>query len=280
MRALNLNNQWQQKLAELATAALVQELELYPKAGLVSHVDSGSHRDMDYSTFLKSIQALQPYWHKMVQLGIDQAPFMQLVTAGKTAEVEMLHATGGINTHRGAIFIVGILVAACSYAYSRNYKLEQLPRLIQNLWGKDILLHRTKSSSHGNLVRQLYPDSASDIIALAANGFSEIFSDYLPRLKKLYPQYATDSFLMLFYKIMATLPDNNLLYRGGAAGLEFAQLEATQFIESGGIAQQDWYPRLEKLHREFIIRNLSPGGCADILAACIFVFYAEKLLWA
>lgn len=280
MCATKINNSWQQRLSELAGAAVLQELELYPKAGLVSHVDCGSHQDMDYSTFLKSIQALEPYWRKMVQLGKDQASFIQLVTAGKVAEMDMLQATGGINTHRGAIFIIGILVAASSYAYSHDYKFEQLPRLIQTLWGNDILLHRTKSSSHGNLVRQLYPDSASDIITLAANGFSEIFSDYLPRLKKLYPQYVTDSFLMLFYQIMATLPDNNLLYRGGSAGLEFAQREANQFLVNGGVEQQDWYPRLEHLHREFIIRNLSPGGCADILAASIFVFYAEKLLWA
>lgn len=274
-----MTNSWQEQLAGLASAALLQELELYPKAGLVSRVDSGSHQDMDYDTFRESVTVLENYWRQMVELGQLNVPFPDLVQAGKAAEDSMLQATMGINTHRGAIFILGIIVAATAGLYRHRREFSNLPRFIREYWGADILIHRTQSGSHGSLVRQLYPALAGDILKIAAEGFLPIFNDYLPLLKNLYPLYGNDAYLEVFYRIMAGLPDNNLLYRGGADGVKFAQIAATHFLQGGGISTEGWLLQLENLHRQFVSRNLSPGGCADMLAATIFLFNAEKLLW-
>lgn len=271
---------WQIQLATLAHEALYAELTAYPKAGLVSLVDSGSHRDMDSQTFLASIAALDDYWRQISQLGAKGATFTELVNAGKAAEVAMLQTTRGVNTHRGAVFILGILVAAVSYASAQGLPFSSLSWLIQERWGKEILAHRTLQQSHGNSVRTRYPDLAGDILWDAGHGFLALFHDFLPQLKLLQrSEIAEFAALETFYRIMAVTADNNLLYRGGEVGLKFAQQSATEFIQRGGVKQEGWLTNLTRLHHEFIAKNLSPGGSADLLAATIFLDLAEKELW-
>ena len=270
---------WQQRIVSLAHNSLYAELKCYPKAGLVSLVDSGSHHDMDKDTFLASIAALDYYWLQMIMLGEKNAPFSELVTAGKTAESAMLRATNNINTHRGAIFILGILVAACAASYVKQTKFAMIPDLIRDLWGASILQHRTSKISHGQQVRNRYLSNKCDIIHHAASGFKEIFSLYLSQLKEFYPIYGEVAYVQLFYILLSQVQDTNLLYRGGLVGLEFAQTQAQKFISAGGITQQDWLPNSQSIHQQFIKRNLSPGGCADLLAATIFVYHAEVELW-
>ena len=270
---------WQNKLANLATQALQIELSLYPKAGLVSHVDNGSHHDMDAQTFTTSIMALEIYWLNMVQLGSTSAPFAALVNAGRSAEKQMLLATNGINTHRGAVFILGILIAALSYGYINKLPVDKVPEIILQLWGHEISLHGVIQDSHGSKVRDKYTHKAGDIIQDAATGFKPIINQYLPQLRNLYLQFGALGYLELFYIILATTADNNLLYRGGEAGLNWAHYQADQFLSDGGIAQADYIAKLESIHHEFVQHNLSPGGCADIFAATILVFLAEQELW-
>jgi triphosphoribosyl-dephospho-CoA synthase len=275
-----VTDNWQQRIVSLANNSLYAELECYPKAGLVSLVDIGSHRDMDHHTFLASIKALDDYWMQMVELGIKNAPFSELVVAGLAAEYVMLSTTNGVNTHRGAIFIVGILVAVCAVAYVTQAKFAMIPDLIRNLWGDSILKHHTNKTSHGQRVRDRYSlSNNSDIIQHAAGGFEDIFSQYLPLLKEFYPRYDEAAYIQLFYYILSQVQDTNLLYRGGLVGLEFAQAQAQKFISSGGIMQYDWLLYAQSIHQQFITRNLSPGGCADLLAATIFVYHAEVELW-
>lgn len=272
-------NSWQNQLAHLASDSLRQELELYPKAGLVSSVDSGSHSDMNYATFIKSIAALDDYWLEMVELGQRGSAFAALVAAGKRAEQTMLAATAGINTHRGAIFILGIIVAATSYTYAQQHSLATIPEIIRDLWGRDICAHRVNATSHGTQMRERYPDIAGDIIVVASTGFISLFDNYLPLLRRFFLGNGTSAYLHVFYQILATTEDNNLLYRGGRTGLQFSKQSAWDFLQRGGILQPDWYQQLEDLHRQFVERNLSPGGCADLLAATIFLFKVEQLLW-
>ena len=274
-----MTNTWQVQLAHLAGDSLRQELELYPKAGLVSLVDNGSHCDMNHTTFLKSIAALDSYWLEMVELGQHGSAFAELVAGGKRAEQAMLEATAGINTHRGAIFILGIIVAATSYAYAQQQRLATIPDIICNLWGRDICAHRLNTSSHGSLMRKRYPEAAGDIIISAGTGFLPLFADYLPLLRSFFSENGKRAYLQVFYQILATTEDNNLLYRGGYSGLQFARQSARNFLLHGGVLQQNWYRKLEELHQQFVERNLSPGGCADLLAATIFLFKAERLLW-
>ena len=273
-----MSNTWQSRLASLASQALYAELACYPKAGLVSFKDSGSHRDMDQSTFLASIAALDSYWPQMIALGMANAHFLQLVKAGKAAEKAMLAATNGVNTHRGAIFILGILSAACAASYAAGAKFSAVSGVIRELWGTALLTHRP-GATHGQQVRESYAEFGDDIISAAAGGFKALFATYLPRLQELYPDHGKTAYVELFYYLVSSVADTNLLYRGGPDGWQFARQQALAFIRSGGIKQADWYLQAKSIHQQFIAANLSPGGCADLLAATIFVYNAEVELW-
>ena len=271
---------WQNKLAGLAREALCAELSAYPKAGLVSLVDSGSHSDMNSTTFLASINALDEYWRVIGELGARGVPFSELVVAGKQAEQLMLSATQNINTHRGAIFIIGILLAGVAYTYTHQLPFSQTPLIISQVWGVEIVEHQTLAESHGNSIRQRYPELASNLLDTAAGGFSKLFDNYVPCLHALYPKYGERAYLEIFYRLLAEINDNNLLYRGGVAGLQLAQNLAAKFIAAGGIRQVDWLSQATHIHQQFIQHNLSPGGCADLLAATIFLHSVERNLWA
>ena len=99
-------------VADLAKAALLAELETWPKPGLVSHVDSGSHTDMDASTLKASATAIAPFYDQLAVAGAAASGMNRLREIGVEAERAMLAATGGVNTHRGAIFSLGLLCAA------------------------------------------------------------------------------------------------------------------------------------------------------------------------
>src|SRR5436190_3340729 len=124
-------------IARFATRALWDELALYPKPGLVSLGDSGSHADMDASTFVRSLFALRGHFRAMAAAGACAAPFSELRDLGLRAEAAMLFATGGVNTHRGAIFALGLLGAAAASTSVRGEKLTDgsLRSTLTNTWG-------------------------------------------------------------------------------------------------------------------------------------------------
>ncbi|HWW69324.1 MAG TPA: triphosphoribosyl-dephospho-CoA synthase, partial [Duganella sp.] len=108
------------EIARLAVGSLYAELCLYPKPGLVSLVDSGSHRDMNAATFMRSLFSLRHYFRSICLAGLIGAPFARLKQLGIEAETAMLKATRGVNTHRGAIFSLGLLCAAAGRARAQG----------------------------------------------------------------------------------------------------------------------------------------------------------------
>lgn len=124
-------------IGRAAVLALYDELILAPKPGLVSLIDSGSHDDMDASTFYRSLFALRHYFTDMAALGQQRVPFSQLQTRGIAAEARMQAATGGINTHRGAIFMLGLLCAAAGACLPfRTLTPATIRDQLQTLWGR------------------------------------------------------------------------------------------------------------------------------------------------
>ncbi len=266
------------KIAELATKSLFEELKLYPKPGLVSYVDTGSHSDMDFATFESAIKALHSYWQQMAIAGMNGSGFAFLNKLGIEAEKKMLYATNFVNTHRGAIFILGIMVSAVGYALKTNLGIVQIPQIIRDKWGADIIRHKLKSNSHGSFVRRQFPEKVT-ILDMASEGFVNIIHEYLMLIIEFYPEYLEMAYLQTFFTILSQTEDTNLLYRGGTEALSWAQAQAYQFLADGGIAQNSAIEKAENIHRRFIDRNLSPGGCADILSATIFVYEVQKELW-
>jgi triphosphoribosyl-dephospho-CoA synthase len=267
-------------LENICLDALKYEVMAWPKPGLVSPVDSGSHQDMHLGTFFSSIDALKGSFAAMARAGYLGQSFSSLQAIGIEAERNMLKATGGINTHRGAIFNLGLLVAANAKRMS-DQSLSNLEcgAVVAKIWGADILSGRDKSSaSHGNQVFNKF--AAGGARMEAALGFPSLYHIGLPALRRhLQAGYDRETALIgTLMDLMEHLPDTNLLWRGGAAGLDFVRRAATDFNRSGGVETAAWQKRILALHREFISRNLSPGGSADLVAATWAAHQFESLI--
>ncbi len=267
---------FKQQLLKCVRLALYEELITYPKPGLVSLYDSGSHQDMDKVTFLSSIKALEEYFTAIIDnICINpELPFIMLNQLGCEAERKMLAVTQNINTHRGAIFILGLLVASITYTYIKGGSYNVVCANLIKLWSKDLFLHQANQDSHGNKVRLQY--QLNSIIVDAAYGFPRIFA-YQHSYSKICGKYgAKYARLVTFFLIMQELDDTNLVYRGGIKGLIFAK-QTAKIILSFQNNPQQFYNRALKLHHEFIRHNLSPGGCADVLAAILLLDKVKKL---
>ncbi len=254
-------------LADLAVASLLAELELFPKPGLVSPVDSGSHRDMDFPLLRKSALTLRGAFHQLAEAGAGNAHFADLAAIGLEAETLMLAATGGVNTHRGAIFSLGLLTAAA--ARSGDLRSEMLAT-----WGDALQKHAARMTgldSNGARVRRA--TGIAGARAEAAAGFPSVFDLARPHLHRRLANGcpARDAAIDTLFVLIAETDDSNILHRGGIEGAAFAKEQACGFLAVGGITHPAWRERAIAIHRAFIDRNLSPGGAADLLAATLFV---------
>ena len=258
-----------------ATLALHDELALAPKPGLVTLLDNGSHDDMDAHTFMRSLFALRSYFVRVAEAGLVGAEFAELERCGIAAEARMLSATGGINTHRGAIFMLGLLCASagfCARDRSTPIHPQRLREALIGQWGW-ALSERSRRASPlpgGIVTRRLGLRGASEEAAL---GFPTLFETAVPALTRarergLSPRSAR---LDTLFHVMAVLDDSNLAHRGGLAGLRYAQRAAQLFIDEGGAAQADSLRRAQAIADDFVARRLSPGGAADTLAAACWV---------
>ncbi len=269
----------ERSIARLALRALHQELSAYPKPGLVSPIDSGSHDDMDARTFFRSLLSLRSYFMEISHAGMRFAPFTDLKRLGIAAEGRMLQATGGVNTHRGGIFNLGLLAAAAGAIQAGQHGLQgdALGRYVRQTWGEAIRHHGVArpKTSHGSQV--VLRHGIGGVIEEAAQGFPHLFETGLPVLQASLAGGASlhDATVQCLFALIAVLPDSNLLYRGGITGLEFAQRSALGFLETGGVHRHGWQTDAIQLHRQFVIRRLSPGGSADLLAATLFVHWLQ-----
>jgi triphosphoribosyl-dephospho-CoA synthase len=271
-------------IGRAATRALYHELTLEPKPGLVTLSDSGSHRDMNAQTFMRSLFALRGYFVAIAELGRQQAGFAALERCGIQAEAQMLAATGGINTHRGAIFMLGLLCAAAGALSGQGVQATpaRLRAALRQHWGNALTarVQRTPTLPGGIAAQRHGLRSASQE---AAMGFPALFETAMPALasalaRGLRPEQAR---LDTLFHVVAVLDDSNLAHRGGLEGLRHAQQSARDFLATGGSAGANGLEAARAIGRDFVDRNLSPGGAADTLAAaCWMVQLCGPSPWA
>lgn len=256
-------------IARHAVRSLYQELALYPKPGLVSLVDTGSHEDMDASTFVRSLFSLRRYFLDIALAGAQDASFAVLRDLGIEAERRMLLATGGINTHRGAIFSLGMLCAAAGRSLS--WQPADLRTTLVACWGSALSRHRGSIASNGALARARH--AAPGAREQAAAGFPAIFELALPTLRRTLAsgRGLRCARIDTLFTLMAELSDTNVYHRGGAEGARIVRETSLRFLERGGTAAADWEDDAVMAHRVFVTHRLSPGGAADLLAATCFV---------
>ena len=262
-------------IGHAATLALYDELSLSPKPGLVTLIDCGSHDDMDAHTFMRSLFSLRGYFVQIAEAGSGVTDFSVLEQHGIAAEARMLAATGGVNTHRGAIFMLGLLCAAAGAALQEQggaLRATALRDALRRNWG-DALGRRSQRPPvlpGGIAARRHGLRSASEEAALA---FPVLFETALPALndalaRGLSPRLAR---LDTLFHIIAVLDDSNLAHRGGLAGLRDAQRAAQEYLDRGGVARPEGLLEAQAMADDFVRRRLSPGGAADTLAAACWI---------
>ena len=260
-------------IADLAAHCLLLEVETWPKPGLVSHIDSGSHLDMDAAMFRRSTDAIRPYLRALAEAGAQGRGMGRLRVIGLEAEAAMFTATQGVNAHRGAIFGMGLLCAAAgARAGGLADSTAVLGAIVAHRWGPDIADGPVLLRSHGRNAYRRY--GAGGARVEAALGFPSVYDIGLPALQqgaRMAPSDAEAARVHACFSLIAALQDTNLLHRGGAPGLIFAQNAARLFLDDGGVGVGNWRFRGHAVHRAFVARRLSPGGSADLLAMSLFV---------
>ena len=258
-------------LATQAVGALLDEARLTPKPALVDRRGSGAHRDLTLALLERSAHTLEPFFGAMAQAGADIPVGLDLRetlgSLGRQAEMAMLETTGGINTHRGAIWALGLLVAA---AASRPRSAEHLclragaiARLPDRFAGE--------SKTHGSTVCSTYGTQGAR--GEAKEGFPHIRAVGLPALRRHRSSGCAEQIAQAdtLLAIMTSLPDTCLLHRGGSEAFAVAQVGAFQVLALGGIASAAGQQAFHELEASLLHRWASPGGSADMLAGTLFV---------
>lgn len=264
-------------LAELARQALVAEAELTPKPGLVDHRGSGSHDDLSLDLMRRSASAIAPYFAAMA-VAAQSIPFShalrtEVAAIGRAAESAMLQVTGGSNSHKGAIWILGLLVTAVAQRIDSNPEsIAQDAGFLASLPDRA----RPQLVSHGEMVRARYGTTGARGEAFA--GFPHVVHVGLPALRAARNGGCTEtnSRLSALFNIMARLEDTCVLYRGGIEGLAAVQKGASEVLLAGGPGSVAGEQAMFHIDRELLTRKISPGGSADLLAATLFLDALER----
>lgn len=260
-------------LAQLAVSALVAEAELTPKPALVDRRGSGAHNDLTLALMKRSAQTLSRTFAAMASTSMNQLPDQalreRLGEIGREAERAMLEATNGVNTHRGAIWAVGLLIAGAAITgftapASRIAACAgELARLTDRF--------APHTPSHGLSMQERY--GVVGARGEAQRAFPCVIELGLPTLWAARQRGSTEVYAQLdaLLAIMAQLDDTCLLYRGGPAALSVAQEGARAVLQEGGTSTPEGKNLLYHLENALLLHHASPGGSADLLAATLFL---------
>jgi triphosphoribosyl-dephospho-CoA synthase len=266
------------RLADLAVDALIDEADLSPKPALVDRRGNGAHIDLHLGLMHASALSLWPAFKEMAEAAVEIGEVDSLREAigriGREGEQAMLTTTNGVNTHRGAIWALGLLVTAAalepqsSSANAVSLRAARLALLDDR--------YAPKPLSHGAQVALRY--GARGAREEAQLGFPSVLQRGLPQLKRSRANGHGEQNARLdaLLAIMTNLADTCVLYRAGEEGLQTMQNGAQAVLDAGGSASLSGRRRLHELDQQLIALNASPGGAADLLAATLLLDRIER----
>ena len=274
-------------IGKCAWNALIEEVDTTPKPGLVDLYSNGAHTDMDAAAFRRSADALRPFFVKMAREGLSfdgsaQELFMGLRGVGMDAEQAMYEATHGVNTHKGAIFTFGIFCAAAGRCVKEQRAITALGLLemeqemtvrvltaeLEKLRGS---IRTPGIETHGE--RNLHRYGTAGCRGEAIEGYPGVFGIALPVLRAGLADGRDWNRVKLqaLLTLMAHTEDSNILSRHNPAVLGAVQEEMREFLRCGGAYREDAVRLLEEMDADYSRRGISAGGCADLLAAAVFI---------
>lgn len=272
----------QKRISALVTKALLDEVCITPKPGLVDRSGNSSHQDMDIFTFNASAAALSSYWGECFRTGLNTAScppsdsFHALRRIGKAAEREMFLATGGINTHKGAIFTLSLICGSLGRLWRAEAPCRNAERILAEcaaIAGEEVrkefaVMGWTTAHTPGERLYLEY--GLTGVRGEAAQGFPGISKIALPALKRALStgRSRNDAGAIALLHLIAKGADTNMVSRGGIEQAETAAKRCAQLVERNSLPSPK---EIEELDLWFVQRNISPGGCADLLAATLFL---------
>lgn len=272
-----------ERIAQAAARAMLYEVSVTPKPGLVDREGTGAHRDMDIFTFLDSAVSLAPWFRSLAEKGLEfrgspEELFRASRYLGLQAEDAMYRATGGVNTHKGLIFSFGLLCAAAGYLHGNGLAedagsvLDLCSRMAAEAYGELEARPSPEGRTHGERAYAKY--GLSGVRGEAARGFPEVAESALPLLRSLTGRglSCNDAGAVVLLHLISCVDDTNAVSRSNLETFREVQEEVRRILaESSDTAEL--LEAARRLDARFISLNISPGGCADLLAVSFFLFF-------
>ncbi len=278
---IDKRNKLSYQISQLALNAMIREVSTMPSFGLVSPITSGSHNDMDYYTFLDSSFAIVPYIKEMAYVAYSyESPksiFKAIRTIGIKCEEEMFRATNGVNTHKGMIFLIGVVAAAIGKALYEELAFEEIETILKDMC-ENILndfkdLDKKKELTHGEKLYLKY--GFTGIRGEVKDGLTNIFHGILPEYEdsKLKGNNLYSQILLI---LMSKVEDSTIVHRQNIEKLREVQRHAYEILTLGGFNTNEGTKAVYDFEKQCIDENVSPGGAADLLALVIFLTECKK----
>lgn len=273
------------KISNAALKALLYEVSVSPKPGLVDRFNNGSHTDMDMFTFIDSSVALNTYFYDCAQITLDNHNlsyddlFKLLRKRGIQADEDMLSSTKNINTHKGAVFSIGLLASAAALTYMNYEKFDsdkiffEAGEICRHSFLKDFDNIDYNNKTNGENIYLKH--GIKGIRGEAASGFPTIRNQSLPFLYSLENTNLSfnDKCILTLIKIMSVADDTNIVSRGNVDSLSYVKEKSKSILDMPLDSQ---IKEVHEFDKDLISKNLSPGGSADLLAATLMVYFLNN----
>ncbi|MCX7695355.1 MAG: triphosphoribosyl-dephospho-CoA synthase CitG [Caloramator sp.] len=273
------------KISQIALEATLFEVSTHPKPGLVTPFSNGSHNDMCYVTFLRSASSIAPYFSEFIKAGIlfKENVLDNLRPIGIMAEKDMFCVTGGVNTHKGLVFLLGVICAGCGALFRKNKEINrytianEISEITKGIVEKELDNYdEKKGMTNGQRIYKKY--GLTGIRGEVEGGLKSIIDFALPTLEKYNKKLSLNDMLVnTLLSLMTVVDDTTVVHRASIEGLEFVKKHSKIALGLGGMATKEGIEYIEKMDREFKERNISPGGCADLLAATYMIYKIEEI---
>jgi triphosphoribosyl-dephospho-CoA synthase len=278
-------NEIAMEISSLAVQAMIYEVSCYPSPGLVSPVSCGAHKDMDFFTFIDSTSVLSKYLTLFIQEGFSNKPYKEIFNSirkiGITAEQDMFAKTKGINTHKGMLFLMGISCAAIGKIINENKSFKYIQNTIKEMTTgiveKELIqLKDTEAHSHGEKLFLKY--KTDGVRGEVERGIPTVFQFSLDFYKENSELSINDRLVHTLIGIMQSCNDSTIIHRHSVEVLEEVKETAREIIAIGGMKTAKGRDAINNLCTEFIGRNISPGGSADLLGVTVFLSLVEEYM--
>ena len=278
-------------ISEIAIKSMLLEVAATPKPGLVDRNNSGAHKDMDFYTFMESgVSQVYTFYNCALEglkfEGKDNKELLKIIRPiGIEGENKMFNATRGINTHKGLIFSLGIIAAAAGLQYkkTKNQKIDvedicnKVKEIAEGIVSRELVhLDRKNSLTYGEGLFRKH--GIKGIRGEVESGFPTVRHHSLPVFQELMKGNGNinDNLVQTLFHLMTVTEDINILGRHGIDKLEYVKSEAKQALALGGMFTEEGKQKIFEMDKEFICRNISPGGSADLLAITLMFYFIEN----